>query len=118
MSEPFFDETFWVIYQTFDGTMDFSLRDIFHYNSLTHDMYLRINDMTPENCQLAFIPERLIVGLDEKSKQAIIGIKDHIVNNKIPFISNTDINVWTLNPLKVKLLEMLYDIRLQSTQGI
>jgi hypothetical protein len=108
-NEPFFNETFWVIYQPNYRNSDFALKDIIHYNSLNDDVYLHIPEMTPKNAQLVFVPERLIEPFDQELIEIVKNYKDILINKEITFIKHIEGHKWILQDMILKIVKSTND---------
>jgi len=97
---PIFDENFWAAYQVFDKKYPyhFALAKIFHFNSLTDDLFTNERDPYEQLKQIRiYIPEKIIQ--NNKSKILLDNL-DYLIENKIPFIqmkSIDDSDVWIVN---------------------
>jgi len=97
---PIIDEVYWIVYQIHNGKyiFNFALAKIFHFNSLTDDLFTNAKDPYEQVKQLQIhIPENIIQ--NNKSKLLLDNL-DYIIKNKIPFIEmktidNTD--TWIVN---------------------
>jgi hypothetical protein len=102
---PIFDENFWAVYQVFDEkySYHFGLAKIFHFNSLTDDLFSNEKDPYEQVKQIRiYIPEKII----QNNKSKILHDNlDYVIENKIPFIqikSIDDSDVWIVNEKIIK----------------
>lgn len=102
---PIFDENFWAVYQVFDEKypFHFGLAKIFHFNSLTDDLFSNERDPYEQIKQIRIhIPEKIIQ--NNKSK-ILLNNLDYVIENKIPFIqmkSIDDLDFWIVDEKIIK----------------
>jgi hypothetical protein len=97
---PIFDENFWAVYQIYDEkySFNFALAKIFHFNSLTDDLFTNTRDPYEQVKQVHIhIPENII---QNNKNKLLLNNLDYVIKNKIPFIEMKtidDSDIWIVN---------------------
>ena len=112
MSEPFFNETFWIVYQPRYKNSDFAIKDIIHYNSLNSDIYLHIPSMSSQTTQLSFVPERLINNYNHELREIVEKYKNILIDKEITFIKHVEGHKWVLQDIILKIVKSTNDSKI------